>query len=140
MKSFGYAAQSKTSPLTPFHFDRREPGPKDVVVAIDYCGICHSDIHQVRDEWGGSIYPMVPGHEIVGRVTAVGSEVTKFKAGDLAGVGVTVETCMVCENCMAGAEPYCAKGMVGTYNAKTYEGETTHGGYSDNIVAPEHYV
>ncbi len=140
MKSFGYAAQSKTSPLTPFHFDRREPGPNDVVVAIDYCGICHSDIHQARDEWGGSIYPMVPGHEIVGRVTAVGSSVTKFKPGDLAGVGVTVETCRVCDNCKAGAEPYCTKGMVGTYNAKTYAGEPTYGGYSDTIVAPEHYV
>jgi uncharacterized zinc-type alcohol dehydrogenase-like protein len=140
MKSFGYAAQTKTSALTPFHFDRREPGPKDVVVDIDYCGICHSDIHQVRDEWGGSIYPMVPGHEIVGRVTAVGSEVTKFKPGDLAGVGVTVETCMECENCLAGEEPYCYKGMVGTYNAKDYAGAPTYGGYADNIVAPEHYV
>ena len=140
MKSFGYAAQTKTSPLTPFHFDRREPAANDVVVAIDYCGICHSDIHQARDEWGGSIYPMVPGHEIVGRVTAVGSAVTKFKPGDLAGVGVTVETCMVCDNCKAGAEPYCTKGMVGTYNAKDYAGEMTYGGYSDTIVAPEHYV
>ncbi len=140
MRSFGYAAQSKTSPLTPFHFDRREPGPDDVVVAIDYCGICHSDIHQVRDEWGESMYPMVPGHEIVGRVTAVGSQVTRFKPGDLAGVGVTVETCMACENCKAGAEPYCTKGMVGTYNAKTYAGEMTYGGYSDIIVAPQHYV
>ncbi len=140
MKSFGYAAQAKASPLTPFHFDRREPGAKDVVVAIDFCGICHSDIHQVRDEWGGSMYPMVPGHEIVGRVTAVGAEVTKFKAGDLAGVGVSVETCMACENCLAGEEPYCAKGMVGTYNAKTYAGEMTFGGYANNIVAPEHYV
>jgi uncharacterized zinc-type alcohol dehydrogenase-like protein len=140
MKSFGYAAQTKTSPLAPFHFDRREPGPADVVVAIDYCGICHSDIHQVRDEWGGSIYPMVPGHEIVGHVTAVGADVTKFKVGDLAGVGVTVETCMSCENCAAGQEPYCTKGMVGTYNAKDYAGNVTYGGYADNIVAPEHYV
>jgi uncharacterized zinc-type alcohol dehydrogenase-like protein len=140
MKSFGFAAQSKTAPLTPFHFDRREPGPDDVVVAIDYCGICHSDIHQVRDEWGGSMYPMVPGHEIVGRVSAVGSQVTRFKPGDLAGVGVTVQTCMACENCKAGAEPYCTKGMVGTYNAKTYAGEVTYGGYSDVIVAPQHYV
>lgn len=140
MKSFGYAAQDKTSPLGPFHFERREPGPKDVVVEIDFCGICHSDIHQARDEWGGSIYPMVPGHEIVGRVTAVGAAVTKFKPGDLAGVGVTVETCMQCENCLAGEEPYCVKGMVGTYNAKTYAGEMTFGGYATNIVAPEHYV
>lgn len=111
-----------------------------MVVEIAYCGICHSDIHQVRDEWGQSKYPMVPGHEIVGKVTAVGPEVTKFKVGDTAGVGVTVETCMACENCKAGAEPYCLKGMVGTYNAKTYAGEVTYGGYSNNIVAPEHYV
>jgi len=140
MKSHGYAAQDATSPLVPFDFERREPGPKDVVVEIDFCGICHSDIHQARNEWGGSIYPMVPGHEIVGHVTAVGAEVTKFKVGDLAGVGVTVETCMACENCKAGAEPYCTKGMVGTYNARTYDGETTFGGYANNIVAPEHYV
>jgi alcohol dehydrogenase (NADP+) len=140
MKSFGYAAQSKTSPLGPFHFDRRDPGPKDVVVEIDFCGICHSDIHQVRDEWANAIYPMVPGHEIVGHVSAVGSEVTKFKVGDLAGVGVTVQTCMQCENCLAGEEPYCTKGMVGTYNAKDYDGNLTFGGYANNIVAPEHYV
>jgi len=140
MKSFGYAAQSKTSPLAPFHFDRRDPGPKDVAVAIDYCGICHSDIHQARDEWGGSIYPMVPGHEIVGRVTAVGAEVTKFKVGDLAGVGVAVDSCRVCPNCLALEEPYCTKGMVGTYNAKDYDGTLMHGGYSDNIVADERFV
>jgi alcohol dehydrogenase (NADP+) len=140
MKSFGYAAQNKTSPLAPFHFDRREPGPRDVAVAIDFCGICHSDIHQVRDEWANAMYPMVPGHEIVGHVTAVGSEVTKFKVGDVAAVGVTVETCMACENCKAGEEPYCTKGMVGTYNAKDYEGNITYGGYADNIVVLEHYV
>ena len=140
IQSKGYAAQHVNSPLTPFSFERRDPGPGDVVVEIAYCGICHSDVHQVRDEWGGSFYPMVPGHEIVGKVTAVGSEVKRFKVGDTAGVGVTVETCMVCENCKASAEPYCQKGMVGTYNAKTYEGEVTYGGYSNNIVAPEHYV
>ena len=140
MQSFGYAAHDKSSPLVPFSFERREPGPKDVVVEIAYSGICHSDIHQVRDEWANAMYPMVPGHEIVGHVTAVGAEVTKFKVGDLAGVGVTVETCMECENCKAGAEPYCLKGMVGTYNAKDYAGNMTYGGYADNIVAPEHYV
>ena len=140
MKSLGYAAQSKTSPLAPFRFDRREPGPTDVVIAIDYCGICHSDIHQVRDEWSNAIYPMVPGHEIVGHVTAVGSDVHNVKVGDRAGVGVTVQTCMTCDNCLAGAEPYCTKGMVGTYNARDYEGNLTFGGYADNIVAPEHYV
>ncbi len=140
MKSKGYAAESMGASLTPFSFERREPGAKDVVVAIDFCGICHSDIHQVRGEWGEKIYPMVPGHEIVGRVTAVGGEVTRFKVGDRAAVGVTVETCMVCENCKAGAEPYCERGMVGTYNGKTYDGEVTYGGYANNIVAPEHYV
>ena len=140
IQSKGVAAQSASAPLTPFSFERRDPGPKDVVVDILYSGICHSDIHQVRDEWGGSMYPMVPGHEIVGKVTAVGSDVTRFKVGDTAGVGVTVETCMQCENCLAGAEPYCKKGMVGTYNAKTYAGEMTYGGYANNIVAPEHYV
>jgi uncharacterized zinc-type alcohol dehydrogenase-like protein len=140
MKAFGYAAHDKTSPLTPFDFNRREPRGEDVVVAIDYSGICHSDIHQVRDEWGNAIYPMVPGHEIVGRVIAVGADVTTFKVGDLAGVGVTVDTCRVCDNCKAGEEPYCTKGMVGTYNALDYNGEITYGGYADNIVAPERYV
>jgi len=140
MKSHGYAAQSKTSPLAPFDFERREPNPEDVVVAIEYSGICHSDIHQVRDEWGGSIYPMVPGHEIVGKVAAVGSAVTKFKVGDLAGVGVLVDSCRVCENCKASEEPYCVKGMVGTYNAKDYAGNPTYGGYANNIVAPERYT
>ena len=140
MKSHGYAAHSKTSPLTPFDFERREPNPEDVVVAIEYSGICHSDIHQVRDEWGGSLYPMVPGHEIVGKVTAVGSAVTRFKVGDLAGVGVLVDSCRVCENCLASEEPYCVKGMVGTYNALDYAGNPTYGGYATNIVAPERYT
>ena len=140
IQSKGYAAQSASAPLTPFSFERRDPRPNDVVVEIAYSGICHSDIHQVRDEWGNAMYPMVPGHEIVGKVTAVGSAVKKFKVGDTAGVGVTVETCMQCENCLAHAEPYCKKGMVGTYNAKDYEGNLTYGGYANNIVAPEHYV
>ncbi|HUZ96911.1 MAG TPA: NAD(P)-dependent alcohol dehydrogenase, partial [Edaphobacter sp.] len=140
MKSHGYAAHDKKSPLVPFSFDRREPGPNDVVVEIAYCGICHSDIHQVLDEWGQSIYPMVPGHEIVGHVTAVGSSVTKFKKGDLAGVGVMVDSCRICENCKAEAQPYCTKGMVGTYNARDYKGELTFGGYSNNIVVDEKYT
>ena len=140
MKSHGYAAHDKKSPLVPFNFDRREPGPNDVVVEIAYCGICHSDIHQVRDEWGQSIYPMVPGHEIVGHVTAVGSSVTKFKKGDLAGVGVMVDSCRICDNCKAEAQPYCVKGMVGTYNARDYKGELTFGGYSNNIVVDEKYT
>jgi len=140
MKSHGYAAHDKKSPLVPFSFDRREPGPNDVVVEIAYCGICHSDIHQVRDEWNQSIYPMVPGHEIVGHVTAVGSAVKKFKKGDLAGVGVMVDSCRICENCKAEAQPYCVKGMVGTYNARDYKGELTFGGYSNNIVVDEKYA
>jgi uncharacterized zinc-type alcohol dehydrogenase-like protein len=140
LQSKGYAAQSKTSGLAPFKFERRDPAAGDVVVEILYSGICHSDIHQVRDEWGGSIYPMVPGHEIVGRVAKVGSGVTRFKEGDLAGVGVMVDSCRVCDNCKASEEAYCEKGFVGTYNAKDYEGNVTYGGYANNIVVNERYV
>ena len=139
-QTVGYAAMSASAPLTRYDFTRRDPGPKDVVVEIAYCGICHSDIHQVRDEWGGSIYPMVPGHEIVGTVTAVGAEVTRFKAGDLAGVGVMVDSCKICANCKADEESYCEKGFVGTYNAKDYAGEMAQGGYASNIVVEDRYV
>jgi uncharacterized zinc-type alcohol dehydrogenase-like protein len=140
MKSRGYAAVDAKSALVPWSFERREPGPRDVVVEIAYCGICHSDIHQVRDEWGGSMYPMVPGHEIVGTVTAVGGAVSKLKAGDLAGVGVMVNSCRECANCKADLENYCMKQFVGTYNAKDYDGAITYGGYSNNIVCDERYV
>src|ERR1700744_5823748 len=141
MKSFGYAAQSKTSSLAPFHFDRREPNPNDVVVAIDYCGICHSDIHQARGEWGAALFPMVPGHEIIGHVTAVGSAVTRFKPGDLAAVGVIVESCLHCNNCNNHLEVYCSDGGArDTYNAVLRDGSRTYGGYSDTIVTPEHFV
>ncbi|MGP8259620.1 MAG: NAD(P)-dependent alcohol dehydrogenase [Acidobacteriaceae bacterium] len=140
MKSHGYAAHDNKSPLVPYSFERRDPGPRDVVVEIAYCGICHSDIHQVRDEWGGSMYPMVPGHEIVGHVTAVGAQVTRFKPGDLAGVGVLVDSCRVCANCKADLENYCVKGFVGTYNAKGYDGVMVHGGYANNIVCDMRYV
>ncbi len=140
-KSFGYAAQSKATPLTPYTFDRREPGAKDVVLDIAYCGICHSDIHQVKGEWGQELYPMVPGHEIVGTVKAVGAEVTRFKVGDSAAVGVIVESCLHCDNCNADLENYCSDGGArDTYNAVLRSGERTMGGYSSNIVTPEHFV
>jgi len=140
MKSRGYAVNDKKSPLVPFNFERREPGSHDVVIEIAYSGICHSDIHQARDEWGGSIYPMVPGHEIVGHVTAVGSAVKKFKVGDRAAVGVIVDSCRECENCKADEQQYCLKGAVETYNKRDYSGEVTYGGYSNNIVVNEYYV
>src|SRR5579872_7514777 len=107
LQTKGYAAQHAKSSLGPFKFERREPGPHDVVIEILYCGVCHSDIHQVRDEWGGSKYPMVPGHEIVGKVIKTGSHVTKFKAGDLAGVGCLVDSCRTCSSCSRGYEQYC---------------------------------
>lgn len=136
-----YAAQNATSPLSPFNFERRDPGPADVQIEILFCGVCHSDVHQVRDEWGGSIYPMVPGHEIVGRVTSVGSDVTKFKAGDLAGVGCFVDSCRVCENCQSGIEQYCEEGMTGTYNGRErVTNAPTYGGYSTQIVVDEKYT
>lgn len=136
-----YAAQSKTTPLTPFDFERREVGPNDVHVEILYCGVCHSDLHQARDEWGGSIYPMVPGHEIVGKVIAVGNNVTKFKTGDIAGVGVMVDSCRTCKNCKKDLEQYCVEGMTGTYNAMERDGKTiAQGGYSTQIVVDEKYV
>lgn len=136
-----YAALSAGAPLVPFTFDRREPGALDVEIAISHAGICHSDIHQAREEWGPAIFPMVPGHEIVGRVTRVGSEVSKFKVGDLAGVGVFVDSCRKCENCQAGIEQYCTGGMTGTYNTYEKDGTTiVQGGYSSAIVIHEHYA
>ncbi len=135
-----YAAQTKTSPLAPFQFERREVGPHDVQIEILYCGICHSDIHQVRDEWGGSIYPMVPGHEIVGRIIKVGDHVKNFKVGDLAGVGCFVDSCRVCPSCLAHEEQYCDNGMTGTYNSRDKQGNPTYGGYSTQIVVDESYT
>jgi len=136
-----YAAASATSPLAPFAIDRRTPGPRDVQIDILYCGVCHSDIHQVRDEWGGSIFPMVPGHEIVGRVSAVGGEVSKYEVGDAVGVGCFVDSCRECAQCRAGLEQYCDQGMTATYNARERgSGAPTYGGYSTQIVVDQDYV
>lgn len=141
MSTKAYASQSPTSEMAPHKLTRREPVATDVVVDILYCGVCHSDIHQVRDEWGGTVYPCVPGHEIVGRVVKVGKDVTKFKAGDLAGVGCLVEGCRQCENCKDNLEQFCAQGPVFTYNGKDkHTGGVTYGGYSENIVVDQHFV
>jgi alcohol dehydrogenase (NADP+) len=136
-----YAAYNPKDPLTPYSFDRRDVRPNDVQVEILYCGVCHSDIHQVRDEWGGSIYPMVPGHEIIGKVIKTGNEVKKFKLGDIAAVGVMVDSCRVCKNCKKQMEQYCVEGITGTYNGMERDKVTmAQGGYSSNIVTDERYV
>lgn len=136
-----YAAQNAQDPLAPWSFERRDPKPNDVQIEILYCGVCHSDLHTARNEWGGTIYPCVPGHEIVGRVTAVGSAVKDFKTGDLAGVGCLVDSCRECENCKEGLEQYCSNGMVGTYNGMQKDGSgNTYGGYSKSIVVREEFV
>jgi uncharacterized zinc-type alcohol dehydrogenase-like protein len=137
----GYAAHSSTTSPVPFSFEHRDPGPHDVAVDIQFCGICHSDIHQARNEWGNAIYPMVPGHEIVGVVSAVGGSVTKFKVGDPVAVGVFVDSCRVCPSCKDGEEQYCeGSGMVGTYNAIDKQGKLTFGGYANHIVVDEAYA
>jgi uncharacterized zinc-type alcohol dehydrogenase-like protein len=137
----GYAAQTKTAPVAPFNFERRDPGPHDVQIEILYSGVCHSDLHQARDDWGGSLYPMVPGHEIVGRVVKVGQHVTKLKVGDLAGVGTVVDSCRHCDPCNAGLEIYCEEGCTPTYNGKERGSDKlTFGGYSDQIVTDERFV
>lgn len=137
----GYAAHDPKSGLAPFKFSRRDLKSKDVGFEILYSGICHSDIHQVRQEWGPSLYPMVPGHEIVGVVTETGKEVTKFKVGDRIGVGVFIDSCRDCRNCKSGLEQYCAKGMTGTYNGYERDGKTiAFGGYSNYFVIDEHYA
>jgi uncharacterized zinc-type alcohol dehydrogenase-like protein len=140
-KAIGYAAYDPKKPLAPFDFERREPGPEDVQIEILYCGVCHSDLHQARDEWGNSAFPMVPGHEIVGRVTQVGSGVTKFKAGDLAGVGCLVDSCRTCPDCQQDLEQYCNDSTY-TYNSpdKKNPGKSTYGGYSNLIVVDQHFV
>lgn len=141
IKTKGYAAQSVKAPLTPFSFERRDPKEHDVAIDIKFCGICHSDIHQARDEWGGAVFPMVPGHEIAGIVTKVGSKVTKFKVGDQVGVGCIVDSCRDCSHCEQGLEQYCLNGMTGTYNSVERDtNKPTYGGYSDKIVVDENYV
>ena len=140
-KATGYAALKAKAPLTPFHFERRDPKDYDVAIDIQYCGICHSDIHQARDEWGGSTFPMVPGHEIAGKVTQVGKKVTEFKVGDTVGVGCMVDSCRKCEHCEQSLEQYCAKGMSSTYNGNEQDQVTpTYGGYSNHIVVHKDFV
>jgi len=140
-KTAAYAAQSATSPLAPFSFTRREPLPQDVQLEILFCGVCHSDLHTVRNEWKGTTYPAVPGHEIVGRITAVGDEVKRFKTGDLAAVGCMVDSDGTCTNCKAGFEQFCDTGFTGTYNSPDkHLGGMTYGGYSKSIVVNEHFV
>ncbi len=137
----GYAAQNASTPLAPFSYEHRDPGPGDILLDIQFCGICHSDIHQARNEWGNSLYPMVPGHEIVGKVASVGSDVTKFKVGDIAAVGCMVDSCRQCESCKAGEEQYCDRGeTVFTYNSKDKQGNLTFGGYGDHLVVDQAYA
>ncbi|HRN62663.1 MAG TPA: NAD(P)-dependent alcohol dehydrogenase [Luteimonas sp.] len=136
-----YAAATATSPLAPFPIERRAPGAREVQIDILYCGVCHSDLHQARDDWGGGIFPMVPGHEIVGRVSAVGGEVTKHKVGDAVGVGCFVDSCRECAHCRSGLEQYCNEGMTFTYNGRERgSGAPTYGGYSTRIVVDQDYV
>ncbi len=141
IKSIGIAALNETKPLAPWKFERRDARPDDVVIQIKYCGVCHSDIHQARNEWGGSKFPMVPGHEIVGTVSAVGKKVRRFKVGDTVGVGCLVDSCRKCSSCREGLEQYCENGWVGTYNSLEKDGKSiTYGGYSNNIVVNEKFV
>jgi uncharacterized zinc-type alcohol dehydrogenase-like protein len=139
-KTIGYAAHDPKAALVPFNFERREVGPQDVQIEILYCGVCHSDLHQVRDDWAGSTYPIVPGHEIVGRVLKVGSEAKEFKAGDLAGVGCLVDSCRVCSECKEHLEQFCDS-PVFTYNSHDkHTGKMTYGGYSKQVVVDKHFV
>jgi uncharacterized zinc-type alcohol dehydrogenase-like protein len=141
MKTKGYAVLEASKPLVPFNFDRRELRPNDVALEIQYAGICHSDIHQAREEWGPAIFPMVPGHEIAGVVSEIGSAVTKFKVGDRIGVGVFIDSCRKCSSCKAGLEQYCLEGMTGTYNGYERDGKTVaQGGYSNLFVVDADYA
>jgi len=137
----GYAAYDATTPLSAYSFERRELRDDDVLIEILYCGVCHSDLHKGRNEWGGTVYPLVPGHEIVGRVMRTGSSVTKHKQGDLVGVGCFVDSCRTCANCREGLEQYCENGAVGTYNGRDKrDGSITRGGYSNHVVVTQDFV
>lgn len=136
----GYAAQSPETDLAPWNFERREVGAHDVQIEILYCGVCHSDLHQIKNDWFPGIFPMVPGHEIVGRITKVGDHVKKFKVDELAGVGCMVDSCQVCDNCRQGLEQYCFEGNIQTYNNLDRSGMPTYGGYSNTIVVREEFV
>ena len=142
MQTKAYAAQSPTAPLGPHSIERREPGPKDVVLEILFCGVCHSDLHTARGEWPGTQYPCVPGHEIIGKVTAVGKAVSRFKPDQIVGVGCMVDSCRTCAECHDGLEQYCdgPVGFTGTYNGPVGGGSNTHGGYSAAITVDEHFV
>src|SRR5512134_3762123 len=141
MKTVGYAAQSAASPLAPFSFERRELRPNDVAMEILYCGICHTDLHQARNDWGWSLFPLVPGHEIVGRVIEVGSEVTRYKIGDAVAVGCMVDSCQHCDQCRKGEEQLCRAGNTQTYNDKDrITGARTYGGYSKHLVVREEFA
>jgi uncharacterized zinc-type alcohol dehydrogenase-like protein len=136
-----YAATSATSPIAPFTIERREPGPRDILIDILFCGVCHSDIHQARGEWGQSMFPMVPGHEIIGKVARVGKDVKKWKTGDTVGVGCFVDSCRECEPCKSGEEQYCDQAPTFTYNGYERDGKTmTQGGYSSQITVNEDYI
>ena len=136
-----YAVQNATTPLAPYNFERRDPRPHDVEIDILYSGVCHTDIHLTKNDWGISLYPMVPGHEILGRVKSVGTDVKKFKVGDMAGVGCLVDSCRECEYCKDGLQQYCQGGMVLTYSGYEKDGKTiTQGGYANKIVVDENYV
>ncbi|MBB2144874.1 alcohol dehydrogenase catalytic domain-containing protein [Pedobacter sp. LMG 31464] len=140
IQSKGYAAQNAETDLAPWNFEHREVGPHDVQLEILYCGVCHSDLHQIKNDWFPGIFPMVPGHEIVGKVIKVGDHVKNFKVNELAGVGCMVDSCQVCENCKADLEQYCLEGSTQTYNGKGRDGVPTYGGYANTIVVREEFV
>lgn len=141
MKTLGYAAHSADTPLVPFHFDRREPRAHDVVIEILYSGVCHSDLHTARNDWGGTVYPAVVGHEIVGRVIETGADVTKYKVGDHVAVGCLVDSCRECDQCRRDQEQFCREGLHGTYNAPDrIDGTNNYGGYARHIVVREEFV